>query len=150
MSWISITTTASFKRQPCIFPSMIWDFPDGSGGLGPNIVTSVAWVTAAAWVHPVDWELLPATGVAVVIVIVIKGQFGLPFVAFLSCSSYHCVLFFWVFWVFFAISGLHSQHMEVLRGSNQSCSCQPIPQPQHTGSKLHLPPTPQPMATPDP
>ena len=36
------------------------------------------------------------------------------------------------------------------KGSNQRCSCRPIPQPQPAGSKLVLQPTPQLMAMPDP
>ena len=41
-----------------------WEFPGGSVGKGPGIVTAVALVRAVAQVQPLAWELPHAAGAA--------------------------------------------------------------------------------------
>ena len=44
--------------------SVIVEFSCGAVGAGPSVVTAAAWVTAAAQVQSLAWELLHAVGVA--------------------------------------------------------------------------------------
>ena len=46
----------------CVLRKWELEFPGGSVGYGPGVVTVVAWVTTLEWVQSLCWKLLYAGG----------------------------------------------------------------------------------------